>query len=330
MLLIDNLYKDALLSPFKNENVSDLTVVTGYSDPQMVSRHFRDLDEDRFKLKLFVGMHDTNHRKHHLYRRLMTDKYSGRFECYYATRTEKVHSKVYQWGNSEKNDICFIGSANYSQNGLINIVQKELLYRLPPEVNETINNYVGPIINGAVLCTEPAADELIGSRGKPPDPEPAQGFGELPTLRNGKSIQLPPRNGLPGVRISQLESRTVTTLGEISALNWGQREERANKDEAYIRVPTDAHRMDFFPPKGHTFIIRDIDDEDEIFIAVRVSGEYGKGINSTEDNSLIGKYFKKKLGVPFGKPITLQDLEKYGKTYVDFYKVDEEDFLIEF
>lgn len=329
MLIFDNLYQDALVAPFKNENVSDLTVVTGFSNPSMVDRHFSDLEENRFNLKLLVGMGTTTQEQHQFYRRLMTHRYVQRFECYYMPGKVKVHSKIYQWSNLEDNEISFVGSANYTQNGIINHTQKELLHRLAPQHNEIINEYFNNLFDQAVLCTYPAANELITARpgGEPVPPGPGSVVTELP---NGKAIELPLKDGLRGIRISQLESREEPSLGKISALNWGQRPERANKDEAYIRVPTVAHEMNFFPSIGHYFIIQDIDDEDEIFFAVRVSGDYGKGINSTEDNSLIGKYFKKKLGVPYGEPITLQHLLDYGKTYVDFYKVDDETYLINF
>lgn len=329
MLIFDNLYQDALVAPFNNENVSDLTVVTGFSNPSMVDRHFTDLEENRFHLKLLVGMGSTTQEQHQFYRRLMTSRYVQRFECYYAPRTVKVHSKIYQWRNSGDNEISFVGSANYTQNGIISPTQKELFYRLAPKYNKIINKYFDNLFDQAILCTDTSADELMTARkgGEPTLPKYEGVMGELP---NGKAIELPLKDGLRRIRISQLESRSKPSLGKTSALNWGQRAERANKDEAYIRVPTVAHRMDFFPPLGHHFIIQDIENEDEIFFAVRVSGSYGKGINSTEDNSLIGKYFRRKLDVPYGEPITLQDLQDYGKTYVDLYKLDDYTFLIEF
>ena len=81
------------------------------------------------------------------------------------------------------------------------------------------------------------------------------------------------------------------------------------------------------------------DDENFIFFGATAGGgsvrnDDGsvrpKQIMSHENNALIGKYFRRKLGVPYGALITKEHLIEYGKTYVDFYKVDDETFLMDF
>ena len=56
----------------------------------------------------------------------------------------------------------------------------------------------------------------------------------------------------------------------------------------------------------------------------------GKGIHSTLNNSLLGKYFRNRLGLANGAFVTKSDLLKYGGTDVDFYKIDEETYYLDF
>jgi len=56
----------------------------------------------------------------------------------------------------------------------------------------------------------------------------------------------------------------------------------------------------------------------------------GKAIHTPENNSLIGKYFRKRLGVAQGASVRLTDVLKYGRVDVDFYKFDEESFYMDF
>ena len=324
MLISDNLYQDALVAPFQNENVSDLCVVTGFSKPAMVSRHFTDLNDKNFNLKIVIGMGTMSLGEHQAYRRLMINSYPGRFKCHYYAQEGKVHSKVYQWSNNENNDISFIGSANYSQNGLIKTNQKELLYRLAQDENEKIKKYINSILNQSILCTDPAADALVRKKETLPHPREA----EEPGLPNGGAVELPPYNGYPGIRISFLDRNG--NVPRRSGLNWGQRPElNRAPNQAYIRIPAVVQRMKFFPPRYSHFIMQDRVDENMIFLSV-VAQDNGKAIESSENNELIGIYVRERLDVKLGDPVTLEDCQHYGKTYLDFYKVDDETYIFNF
>lgn len=47
-------------------------------------------------------------------------------------------------------------------------------------------------------------------------------------------------------------------------------------------------------------------------------------------NSELGEYFSYRLGLPSGAKVTKEDLERYGRTDVDFYKLDEETYYMDF
>ena len=44
----------------------------------------------------------------------------------------------------------------------------------------------------------------------------------------------------------------------------------------------------------------------------------------------MGKYFRYRLNVANGKFVTKEDLINYGRTTVDFYKIDEEQYQMDF
>ena len=87
------------------------------------------------------------------------------------------------------------------------------------------------------------------------------------------------------------------------------------------------YKTDFFPPIGQHFTV--YTDDGKILICSRAQ-ERGKAIHTPHNNSLIGEYFRMRLGVPNGYPITIKHLQAYGRSDVDFYKIDEETYYMDF
>jgi hypothetical protein len=56
----------------------------------------------------------------------------------------------------------------------------------------------------------------------------------------------------------------------------------------------------------------------------------GKAIHTYKDNSILGKYIRKRIGIPLGKYVTLSDLKKYGRSDVTIYKIDDENYYMDF
>ena len=112
----------------------------------------------------------------------------------------------------------------------------------------------------------------------------------------------------------------------VSGLNWGQRPGR-NQDQAYLPVPSDIQRTDFFPPVGEVFQM--VTDDNELWVCARRQAN-GKAIHTIKDNSIIGKYFRRRLGLESGDLITLNHLLNYGKTCVEIYKVSKNYFVMDF
>ncbi|MPM75174.1 hypothetical protein SDC9_122165 [bioreactor metagenome] len=127
--------------------------------------------------------------------------------------------------------------------------------------------------------------------------------------------------------VSLLSSRTgqVQTRG---GLNWGQRERR-NPNQAYIQLSPEVYQSDFFPLRSIFFTV--ITDDQHTFICTRAQkSEEGQVIETPHDNSILGSYFRQRLGLPDGAYVETADLLRYGRTGVTFYKIDEENYYMDF
>jgi hypothetical protein len=118
------------------------------------------------------------------------------------------------------------------------------------------------------------------------------------------------------------------TMHSKAGLNWGQREGR-DPDQAYIPVPAEVHRdlPGFFPPLGRRFTVQT--DDGEVFICVTAQ-QNRKGLETPEDNSLLGRYFRRRLGVGSGEFVTRDHLQAYGRTDVKITKIDDDLYIMEF
>lgn len=115
-------------------------------------------------------------------------------------------------------------------------------------------------------------------------------------------------------------------VGKKSGLNWGQRGKR-NKNEAYIPLPTKIARTGFFPLDEQHFTVL-TDDRHQLILRVQQQGD--KAITTPLSNAQLGEYFRNRLGLSNGAFVTKADLEAYGRTDVTFYKLDEEQYYMDF
>ena len=66
-----------------------------------------------------------------------------------------------------------------------------------------------------------------------------------------------------------------------------------------------------------------------IALILRVQQENDKAITTPMNNSLIGNISETELGLQMGHMFGA-DLERYGRTDVDFYKLDDEHYYMDF
>jgi hypothetical protein len=113
---------------------------------------------------------------------------------------------------------------------------------------------------------------------------------------------------------------------KASGLNWGQRPGR-EQNQAYLPVPAYIQRSNFFPEPGQHFLIKC--DDGEEFNCVRAQAN-GKAIETPGNNSLLGIYFRRRLGVMPGYMVNINSLINYGRTSVDIFHVKDNEFFLDF
>jgi len=307
-MFIQNLYERALLDPYNINHAREIFIVSGYASATFANRHLKECED--IKVNLIIGM--PGKRSDHLGFLNLYDKYGGRFKGYYITKGSPVHSKVYSWHKDGNPILGFSGSANYSQTGFTYRQQINQLKQYDPVI---IREFYDSLLERSVEIPQHDFDiqEIA----------PAAADGAViynATAHAGGLIwEIPNRR----VRISFLDRH-----GELparSGLNWGQRENR-EPNQAYLSLKNDARRDGFLPPQTETFTL--ITDDGQAMDCV-VAQQGRKAVQSTNNNSEIGKYIRKRIGVPLGNPVTKQDLELFGRTDYTLEKINDETFLLD-
>lgn len=110
-------------------------------------------------------------------------------------------------------------------------------------------------------------------------------------------------------------------------LNWGLRENR-DPNQAYLQLTPEIYKGDFFPPKK-SFFVAETDDNETLFFT-RAQKDYGCALQTTDSNANLGAYIRKRLGVDFGATITKDDIENYGRDNIEFIKIDDKHYRLNF
>jgi hypothetical protein len=316
-----NLFEEVLIKPAR-ESASELLIVSGFANATMAYYHLETLKRLKAstKVHLIVGMSPTEgiSKSNHLgFQKLVQRDYPSYFECRYLMKKPSAHSKVYCWIKGKEPFKGFLGSANYTQTAFGDSQRevmdttdaKEALKYFSHLYDETINccdTHVGKIIK---VYEE---YEIRGAKKAPAGTAIVSGItGDL---------------DLPHVRVTLLDREG--DLPKSSGLNWGQRPQyKREPNQAYIRLDSSIYNTNFFPTIGKRFSV--LTDDNELFVFSRAQ-QNGKALHTPENNSLIGKYFRKRLGVKLGDPVKLQDLVKYGRTNIDFYKIADDGYYLDF
>lgn len=323
-MLTENLFEKILIEPAE-QNFDTLYIVSGYASATMVSRHIDHLSRCKraVRIQLIVGMaiRDGISEKDHKGFRELASEYKDVFLCRYVASNPPVHSKTYAWCNGDIPRLAFIGSANYTQ-AAFSTSRREAMIEYDAE---RVRNYFDLIQRDTINCLDPRANNFIAIYSEPrysmrmPLGNVAESDKDEDTASIADDL-----TQLPRISVSFLGNRG--DLPQRSGLNWGQRARR-EPNQAYIRLPIELTRTGFFPPRGEHFTI--LTDDNKALICVRRQ-DYGKAIHTPDNNSRMGLYFRHRLNVPEGMNITKEDMEHYGRTDVDFYKIDEETYYMDF
>ena len=237
------------------------------------------------------------------------------------TREPAVHSKSYVWIRDGQPIRAFVGSANYTQASFLGLRREALSEDDPVEVED----YYNRLLDESVYCNHNDAENLVAVVND-------RAFNRQRRLidhyADGDTIleRRPELMGLESVTISLL-NRSGELPGR-SGLNWGQRPElHREPNQAYIRVPANIARSDFFPPRAQHFTVL---TDDGFVLICSIAQQNRKAIHTPHNNSHIGEYFRRRLSVPMGHPVHLDNLVRYGRTDMSFYKIDDETYYLDF
>lgn len=316
-MFTDNLREHILFNPLRMD-VNELYIVSGYATPNMASWYIKNIvrpADNPIDIHLIVGMvpHDgLSVSVHNAFQELVSEDMPPSvrsFTCSYVCSDKAVHTKLYIWAKNGNPVLAFTGSANFTQSAFSNR-HREMMVECDPSI---AMDYFREIEGDSIYCNHAEIEDhivlhpthaILDSENRPISP-----------IETG---------GIPSVTLSLLARGGET--GTRSGINWGQRDNR-NPNEAYIALPANIARSGFFPlDKAHFTVLTD----DGHTLILRVEQDNDKAITTPLSNAQIGEYFRNRLGVSNGAYVWRQDLIDYGRTDVTFYKLDEEQFYMDF
>ncbi len=312
-----DLARKVLFDPLQT-GANRLCILSGYATPNMASWFVKNLKEFKatpINLSLIVGMvpfDGLSISVHEGFKELQKEKMPHEvehYQCSYVYNSTPVHSKVYVWLKDDKPFMAFAGSANFTQSAF---GENRREYMVQCDALRAYEYYCN-VENDTIYCNHAEVEEYI----------------VLYPTHNVLDIENKPVNNLSGENIEKITLSLLSENGEVgnkSGLNWGQRGGR-NRNEAYIPLPAHMVRAGFFPlNKQHFTVITD----DGHQLILRVEQQGNKAITTPLSNAQIGEYFRNRLGLANGAYIWRNDLEEYGRTDVTFYKLDDEQYYMDF
>jgi hypothetical protein len=235
---------------------------------------------------------------------------TNRIRVRYYIGTPPVHAKGVIWSGRANATLAYMGSANFSWNGFRD--NREVM----APVDSTLALVVFPADDELIDCT----DENVHNRIRITNPDQA--------IQVPSSLRSLAENS-PRVNLNLYYSQHgLNIVHERSGLNWGQRVGR-EPSQAYIPVPLSVHTQqpDFFPEWDREFSV--ITDDGESFVCV-VAQQNRKAIETRYDNSILGRYFRRRIGLADGAPVTMDHLEGYGRSSVTIYKLNSDTYYLDF
>lgn len=230
-------------------------------------------------------------------------KFTGTFSCSYLYQSPSLDKNLYIWLNDETPVQAFSCSCDFTQKAMLKEDNGTIA---DCTASDAYSAYVR-VVNQSIYCNHCEVEDYIIIRSSSFNTNDSG----TQNSHNCVVLSLLTNTGEPGTK---------------SGLNWGQRNKR-NKNEAYIPLPSKVARSGFFPlEKQHFLAVTD----DHHTLQLRVEQQNDKAITTPASNALLGEYFRNRLGLPNGAYVHACDLQAYGRTDVAFYKIDEEQYYMDF
>ena len=323
-MLFEKNLEEIIFHRHEMHETDELIILSGYVGPRPVER----LQSLPFKTKVIYGMYGDKGIQKKLHGALLTHQESiANVDIYYSSIP--IHSKCYIWILKNKIVHALVGSANFSTNGLTT-PYREILAETTYDTFQPLAEYIDRVMKNAKICTDivlPTKNKILNRNFK---------------LSNSCEISLLDNKG---------------NVQNASGLNWGYKKNgnksKKRRENDACLVIRKSHLLDcpsLFPPiqDYSPMIIKgarsqrkndkvEIIWDDGIIMDGLLEGSqiqdgimYPKNFSSSPQKDIIGKYIKNRLGVSFGKKVTLEDLNKYGRTNIKVTLLDEGIYYFDF
>lgn len=316
----------------------ELIIISGYLGPSPVER----LKELPFKTTVIAGMY-TGGVNPKLYNALKKSTENNPNLTVLFSSIE-VHSKIYIWLKNHKPKYVLIGSANFSDNGLLTDFRESLADMDLRDYSNLLDYYEIVKENSTQTPTLTTQHQKKAKQDSFKNTDIINNLDE----KNGElSINLP-------LYASNKKRGKYVPTG--SGLNWGLSYGHTAIGDAYIKIPIEVERnypkffneCDLDYMKTHKTDRKKIrysepvefiwDDGTVMNISLEgtqdVNGVlYPKQLSSYSSltrnelgysaKSILGRYLRKRMGVSINHRITYQDLLDYGRTNVAISKISD-------
>lgn len=316
-MFTNNIAQKILFAP-SLQGADTLLILSGYATPNMASwliKSFQEQNIPSVNISLLIGMIPYDGLSlpiHEGFKELHGKAYPNAvesFTCSYVCEKPPIHANLYIWLKGNTPMLAYTGSADFVQNAFVSS-RKEIMECCNPE--EAYKFFEEAEAN-SIYCNHAEVEDNIILR---------------PTHQildtEDKPITTLAGEGIISETLPLLTKRC--DVGAKSGLNWGQRKGR-NRNEAYIHLPAKIARTGFFPlNKQHFTVVTD----DGHTLLLRAEQQNNKAITTPLSNAQLGEYFRNRLGLQNGAFVSKQDLLNYGRTDVTFYRIDDEQYFMDF
>lgn len=279
-------------------NCDELIVISGYVGPSVIER----LSGIPINTTVVYGMYRNDSIPYRLHVTLNNLHRPRTDEILYSNFP--VHSKCYVWRLQGEIVRALTGSANFTTNALT-VPQREILAEVSRNDFRELNNYTEQVLSNSLPCNSIQIN--------PNNPAFVASSFRTPTTACSMVLYDPQTDEVP--------------IG--SGLNWGFSQGHTRGSDAYVAIRTSHIRNhpNLFPPKqnvmpGTRQSIELVWDDGTIMEGLLEGSQpvdgtlYPKQLSSFRNKSIIGEYFRRRLGLNTTDLVRKDDLDHYGRDTV--------------
>ena len=314
----------------------DVTIASGYVSLDIINKFYDDFERianNGGKSRLLVGMAFYEGLSSNKLSRLTT--LSNRLESFgngsgvFVSYNGKYHGKLYLFERKNQKNL-YVGSSNFSRTGLSGNIECTASV-LDQDTRDRLDTFVDFLFQPDNAVSILKADIIVPGTSSYVQKISLQTLDDLPRydpITIDKSLL--PKLEYPLSRVADKEKSSLNVYfgkgrwsratGRVLARPWYEVELIANRD---ITSSPLYPKGDF---EAHT--------DDGYIIPMKTSGDYFKNIRSRGNLSILGQWIKGKLQkssalLPL-TPVTQDTLDLYGRNTINFYKISDEKYYMEF